>query len=725
MMVKKSPFGSASVFGVEHRSCTKTMKIEEEETKKAEEVKQENDRQDSPLSTEPGAEEIRRREENAPPVDKGAAAASSGQVLVEEKKDDEEKPPEELRMPPWEGSSGKKRKMNRSPSKTPEQDKDEEANMEDVAKKHDEERRARTRRGKDAESAGCGEMLTYTDSMYDELVMETQRFEQKYKGEHNPSPMKSNEQGCPDAGSNGANECVEIPSTPTNCSGLSTPIQQQIKTPGHDINKAVISPLSQGSRRKRRRESREEEKEKLAVEEHICQRAREICRAEKGTEPKSTILKKVDEIGANFEKNFFEWHLLAVRLEQLNYNISPLEEGKLPPDVKPFKPHRRQVRDFQEKWHQSIDKDITLSLKIEKGASLLQVNQTVQAFQEQIYLDCQKQALVWTMSKLKAACSAENITNEIQHIEYDEPFATETYKEARKKATLELGEKEMMYTRWKVREVLQSKLLSKEQKDDEELEFRKQIYDLKDPKKAMEWLYEKIEGELPQAVEHATKKTKEAMDEIQDPDYYIPKWKMDNDSKSAFNQALGTQIGMSWALLGYSSPTGESYFDPQDKGTGKGKSKGAKSKDRKGKQKGAGKSSKSSEASASKDIGREDATKTEGEKGDTPGEWDVGKQSTHPKGKKWKQSNWEKNWADSEWDASEKWSESKDQRDKKQWSGKKGQDASPSTTNPAQVQAESWEWAKQDWGAANKNPPPPPSAPSHSYTKRERYGGTY
>jgi len=158
------------------------------------------------------------------------------------------------------------------------------------------------------------------------------------------------------------------------------------------------------------------------------------------------------------------------------------------------------------KWHQSLDKEITLSLQIVKGATLLEVNQTVQAFQEQIYMDCQKQALTWTMSKLKAACSAESITNEILHIEYEEPFVTETYKEARKKATLELGEKEMMYTRWKVREVLQSKLLSNEQKEDEELDFRRQIYDLKDPKKAMEWLYEKVEGELPQAVEHATKK---------------------------------------------------------------------------------------------------------------------------------------------------------------------------------------------------------------------------
>jgi len=113
-----------------------------------------------------------------------------------------------------------------------------------------------------------------------------------------------------------------------------------------------------------------------------------------------------------------------------------LEEGKLPPDVKPFQPHRRQMKDFQEKWHQTLDKNVTLSVEIEKGATLLEVNQTLQAFQEQIYFDCQKQALNWTMSKLKAACSAENITNEILHIEYAEPFETETYKEARKKGHL-------------------------------------------------------------------------------------------------------------------------------------------------------------------------------------------------------------------------------------------------------------------------------------------------
>jgi len=230
------------------------MKIGEEEVQKAKEVKKEQDREGSPSTTDPGEEETRRREETAPPVEKGAASASSGQAPVEEKKDDEANDSNKLRLPPWDESGGKKRsRMDRSPSRTPVHEKDEETNMEDVAKKHEEERTAgtRTRRGKDAESAGCGEMLTYTDSMFDELVMETQRFEQKYKGENNPIPTKNNAQGCPDAVSNVVNECVEVPSTPTNCSGLSTPIQQQIKIPGQDINKAIISPLSQGSRRKR------------------------------------------------------------------------------------------------------------------------------------------------------------------------------------------------------------------------------------------------------------------------------------------------------------------------------------------------------------------------------------------------------------------------------------------------------------------------------------------
>jgi len=721
---KQSPFGFTTARCAEYGSCAKIMKIEEEEVQKVEAAKKE---QGSPATTEPGEEETRRQEEAARPGKNEEASASSERVLTEEIKGEAPEVPGKLRLPPWSESGGKKRsRMDRSPTETPVHDEEEERCAEDVAKKHEEKEEAadkRMRRGKDAESAGCGEMLTYTDSMFDELVMETQRFEQKYKGDNNPTSIENKVQGCTGIVHNVPNECVEVPSTPTHCSGLSTPIQQQMESLGQGIGKAVISPLSQGSRRKRRRESREEEEKERLAEERVCQRAREICRSEKDTEPKSTILKKVEEIGNTFEKNFFEWHLLAVRLEQLKYNISPLEEGKLPPDVKPFQPHRRQMRDFQEKWQKSLDKDITLSLNIERGATLLEVNQAVQAFQEQIYMDCQKQALTWTMSKLKAACSAESVTNEIMHIEYEEPFETDMYREARKKATLEIGEKEMMYTRWKVREVLQSKLLSNDQKESEELEFRRQIYDLKDPKKAMEWLYEKIEGELPQAVEHATKKTKEEMEEFQDQNQFIPKWKYDNASKSTFNAALGTQIGMSWALLGYSSPTGESYFDPQDKSAGKGKGKGAKSKGRKGKRKGAGKDSKSSEVPTSKDFGREETAKNEGEKEDTPGGWDSGRQSTHPKGKKWEKTNWDKSWEDSEWDAGGKWPENKVQEDKKQWPGKKGQDTNPSTT--AQDKAESWEWAKQDWGAEKKKPPPPPSAPSHSYSKRGRYGGTY
>jgi len=98
------------------------------------------------------------------------------------------------------------------------------------------------------------------------------------------------------------------------------------------------------------------------------------------------------------------------------------------------------------------------------------------------------------MDKLKAACSAEAITNEIRHIEIDEPFLTPLYKEARRKATLGIGEKEMMYTRWRVRSALQSKLLSQEEKEDEEFELKRQVHDLKDPIRAMTWLYAKIEG---------------------------------------------------------------------------------------------------------------------------------------------------------------------------------------------------------------------------------------
>jgi len=701
------------------------MKIGGEEVKQE---KHDDDELSEPATTVGGEEENHRGSGVVPPAGNEAASASSGQVLTAEVKDGEEKDPADLVLPKWEdGRPKKKSRTKRSASQTPEHGKEEEKDAEDKRQtRHEEERVAGARRAKDADSAGCGEMPTYTNSMYDELMMETQMFDQKYKGEDHPTPLSNEKASCSEARSKVAIECVEVPSTPTDCSGLSTPIQQQILNIGQSINNTITSPLSQGSERKRRRESKESEAERLS-EEHICQRARDICRSEKDTEPKSTILKKVDEIGKSFEKHFFDWHLLAVRLEQLKHNMTTMEDGKLPLNVKPFQPHRKQMKDFQEKWHRTLEKDVTLSVDIEKGATLLEVNQRLQALQEQIYFDCQKQALTMTMSKLKAACSAETITNEILHIEYDEPFETPTYREARKKATLEIGEKEMMYTRWKVREVLQSKLLSNEQKTDEELDFKKQVHDAKDPKKAMEWLYEKIEGELPQAVEYATKKTEEQTKELQDQSKFNSRWKNDYDAKNAFNQALGTQIGLSQALLGYNTSLGENFIDPQDKGAGKGKDKGAKSKDPKGKQKGGAKGSKSSKTPTSWDTAEEDTAKAGKEKEDTPEEWrDSGKQKTYPKGKKWKKPNWKQSWEDSEWDESGKWSEKKDQKDGKQWSGKQDQDASSSMANPAEDQAEStWEWAKQDWGTAKKHPPPPPLAPHHSSTKRGKSGGTY
>jgi len=723
MMVHKSPFGFKMVLGAVNGNQAQIMKIGD----KVKKEKHDGDESDPGSTEDLGEQETHRRGGDVTPVANEGASASSGPApTAVVKNEEEEKDATGLTLPPWDvGAPKKKSRTGRSSSRTSEHSKDEEKDAEGKAqKRQDEERAADAQRAKDADSAGYGEMLTYTDSMFDELAMETQLFDQKYKGEDHPTPLRDKVASSSKAGSKVAIECVEVPSTPTDCSGLSTPIQQQKLNSGQTINKVITSPLSQGSKRKRRRESRGKKEEERLSEERICQRARDICRSEKDTEPKSTILKKMEEIGKSFERNFFEWHLLAVRYEQLKHNMITMEDGKLPPNVKPFQPHRRQMRDFQEKWHKTLEKEVTLSVKIEQGATLLEVNQRLQAFQEQIYFDCQKQALTMTMSKLKAACSAETITNEILHIEYDEDFETPTYKEARKKATLAIGEKEMMYTRWKVREVLQSKLLSNEQKEEEELDFRKQIHDVKDPKKAMEWLYEKNEGELPQAVEYATKKTEEQLKELQDQSKFNSKWKNDNDAKNAFNQALGTQIGLSQALLGYSTSFGENFIDPQDKGAGKGKGKGAKSKDPKGKQKGGAKGSKSSKTPNSWDTGEEGAAKAEKEKGDTPEEWDSGKQSTYPKGKKWKKPSWKQSWEDSEWDVSGKWSEKKDQKEKK-WSGKQDQDASPNMANPAEDQAESWEWAKQDWGTAKKNPPPPPLAPHHSSTKRGRSGGTY
>ena len=136
--------------------------------------------------------------------------------------------------------------------------------------------------------------------------------------------------------------------------------------------------------------------------------------------------------------------------------------------VKPFQPPKKATNDFQEKWHKSIEKDETISIDIDKGSTLLEVCQKMQACQENIYYDCQKQALAASIEQLKAACSAEAVTNEIRHINILEPMSTPLYVEAKKRAILEIGEKEMMSVRWGLRNALKSKILTQEDKEEEE-----------------------------------------------------------------------------------------------------------------------------------------------------------------------------------------------------------------------------------------------------------------
>jgi len=365
------------------------------------------------------------------------------------------------------------------------------------------------------------------------------------------------------------------------------------------------------------------------------------------------------------------------------------------------------MNDFQEKWHKTVEKEETISIVIDKGSTLLEVCQKMQALQEKLYYDCQKQALATSIQQLKAACSAEAITNEIRHIEIDEPLSTPLHREARRKATLEIGEKEMMYTRWGLRNALQSKLLAQEEKEDEEFELRKQVHESKDPVGAMKWLYEKVEGEIPQAVSHAVQKTEEQLGELQDQNKFNSRWRTEIDVRNVFNQALGTQIGLSKTFQIYNDSLAEYLIDSQDKGEGKAQDKGAKTKGPKGKHKGSARGWKGSNKSSSWEEMEEGAKEEEKEEPAQEGE-DSEKPEEKPEEQQWKKAQWKKNW-EKGWEESTKWSKKRDQA------------SSSSGSKPTPNQAEStWEWAKQWWdkGVDKKVTPSPPPPPHHTSTKR-------
>jgi len=54
----------------------------------------------------------------------------------------------------------------------------------------------------------------------------------------------------------------------------------------------------------------------------------------------------------------------------------------------------------------------------------------------------------------------------------------------------------MMYTRWGLINALQSKLLTQEEKEEDEFELKKQVHEAKDPVAAMKWLYEKTRAKF-------------------------------------------------------------------------------------------------------------------------------------------------------------------------------------------------------------------------------------
>ena len=116
-------------------------------------------------------------------------------------KDEPEEVPRLILPKPDGERAEKKRRTDRSASSTPDAGKEEER----VAEKERQERIDKEgeaiaqRTHEDADPQGCGEMPTFTNSMYEELIMETQMFNEKYGGEDNPLSPKDKKTLCSEA----------------------------------------------------------------------------------------------------------------------------------------------------------------------------------------------------------------------------------------------------------------------------------------------------------------------------------------------------------------------------------------------------------------------------------------------------------------------------------------------------------------------------------------------
>jgi len=186
------------VLGVAKRNRAQKMKIDDPEQKEvaagSKEVKKEkkDDDDQSELSTvAAGDEEIPQGSGRAPPAGNEEASSGSGRLPPTEANEEQVLP--KLILPNADGERAKKkRRIDRSASPTPDRGKEEEKAAEDKRQARlEEEGEATARRTKeDADPQGCGEMPTFTNSMYEELIMETQMFNQTYGGEDHPPSSK-------------------------------------------------------------------------------------------------------------------------------------------------------------------------------------------------------------------------------------------------------------------------------------------------------------------------------------------------------------------------------------------------------------------------------------------------------------------------------------------------------------------------------------------------------
>ena len=163
------------------------MKIDDPEQKEVVAVKKEKKDDDDgsePSTVAAGNEEIPSASRPLPPVHPTGA-----------KNEPEEVPRLILPKPDGERAE-KKRRTDRSASSTPDAGKEEERVAEKERQERidkegeaiaEMERQDKTQRtNEDADHRGCGEMQTFTNSMYEELIMETQMFNEKYGGRKTP-----------------------------------------------------------------------------------------------------------------------------------------------------------------------------------------------------------------------------------------------------------------------------------------------------------------------------------------------------------------------------------------------------------------------------------------------------------------------------------------------------------------------------------------------------------